>query len=118
VGDQPYGLIRSHAPNAHVVVLGYPHLFTSNGQTCGFNTLTSGNEQKLNGSADLLDGVVSTAAHAHGFTYVDPRAAFASHEVCSSSEWLNGESYPLTESYHPNIAGQSDFTSLVEPVLP
>ena len=113
-----YGLIRSHAPNAHVVVLGYPHLFTTSGQTCGFNTLTSGNEQKLNTTADLLDGVISTAAHGHSFTYVDPRNAFLPHEVCSNSEWLNGESNPLSESYHPNISGYKEFTSLIEGVLP
>ncbi len=39
--DTTYGDIRSHAPNAHVVVLGYPHLFTSDGKTCNFNALTS-----------------------------------------------------------------------------
>ncbi|HET9102471.1 MAG TPA: SGNH/GDSL hydrolase family protein [Solirubrobacteraceae bacterium] len=113
-----YGNIRSHAPNAHVVVLGYPHLFTSNGTTCNFNTLTSGNEKKLNSTADLLDSVISGRAAAHGFTYVDPRNAFLPHEVCSSSEWLNGQSNPLSESYHPNISGQAEFTSLVEGVLP
>jgi lysophospholipase L1-like esterase len=113
-----YGLIRSHAPNAHVVVLGYPHLFTTSGQTCNFNLLTSGHEQELNHTADLLDGVISAQAGAHHFTYVDPRNAFLSHEVCSSSEWLNGQSNPLSESYHPNISGQADFTTLVEGVLP
>ena len=57
-------------------------------------------------------------AAAHGFTFVDPRQAFLSHEVCSSSEWLNGQSNPLSESYHPNVSGQADFTTQVEAVLP
>ena len=113
-----YSNIRSRAPHAHVVVLGYPHLFTSTGTTCNFNALTSGNEKKLNSTADLLDSVISGRAAAHGFTYIDPRTAFAPHEVCSASEWLNGQSNPLSESYHPNIAGQADFTTLVEGVLP
>jgi lysophospholipase L1-like esterase len=113
-----YGDIRSHAPNAHVVVLGYPHLFTSDGQTCNFNALTSAHEKRLNGTADLLDSVISARAAAHGFTYVDPRNAFLPHEVCSSSEWLNGQSNPLSESYHPNISGYKDFTTLIEAVLP
>jgi hypothetical protein len=38
--------------------------------------------------------------------------------VCSSSEWLNGQSLPLSESHHPNISGQADFASLIEPALP
>jgi lysophospholipase L1-like esterase len=113
-----YGLIRSHAANAHVVVLGYPHLFTSDGQTCNFNLLTSSHEKRLNQTADLLDGVISSQSSAHHFSYVDPRNAFLPHEVCSSSEWLNGQSNPLSESYHPNISGQADFTTLVEGVLP
>jgi lysophospholipase L1-like esterase len=116
--DTTYGLIRSHAPTAHVVVLGYPHLFTSDGRTCNFNALTSYHEKELNQTADLLDSVISGRAAAHGFTYVDPRNAFLPHEVCSSSEWLNGQSNPLSESYHPNISGQQDFTSQIEGVLP
>jgi lysophospholipase L1-like esterase len=113
-----YSDIRSHAPNAHVVVLGYPHLFTSDGQTCNFNALTSAHEKRLNSTADLLDSVISARAAAHGFTYVDPRNAFLPHEVCSSSEWLNGQSNPLSESYHPNISGYKEFTTLIEAVLP
>jgi hypothetical protein len=46
------------------------------------------------------------------------RNAFLPHEVCSSVEWLNGQSLPLSESYHPNVKGQEDFTSLIEAVLP
>jgi lysophospholipase L1-like esterase len=116
--DTTYNDIRSHAANAHVVVLGYPHLFTTDGQTCNFNALTSAHEKRLNNTADLLDGVISARAAAHGFTYVDPRNAFLPHEVCSSSEWLNGQSNPLSESYHPNISGYKEFTTLIEAVLP
>lgn len=116
--DTTYSDIRSNATTAHVVVLGYPHLFTSEGKTCNFNLLTSSNEKKLNETADKLDGVISARAAAHGFTFVDPRNAFLPHEVCSSSEWLNGQSNPLSESYHPNVSGQADFTSQVEAVLP
>jgi lysophospholipase L1-like esterase len=112
-----YSDIRSDAPNAKVIVLGYPHLFTSTGATCNFDTLTSSHEEELNSTADELDGVIETAAKAHGFTFVDPRSAFESHEVCSSSEWLNGLSDPLSESFHPNVSGQAEFASLLEPVL-
>jgi lysophospholipase L1-like esterase len=116
--DTTYNDIRSRATHAHVVVLGYPHLFTSDGTTCNFNALTSAHEKRLNSTADLLDSVIQGRAQAHGLTYVDPRNAFLPHEVCSSSEWLNGQSWPLSESYHPNVSGQADFTSLIEAVLP
>jgi lysophospholipase L1-like esterase len=116
--DTTYNNIRSRATVAHVVVLGYPHLFTSEGKTCNANFLTSSHEKELNHTGDLLDGVISARAAAHGFTFVDPRNAFLPHEVCSSSEWLNGQSNPLSESYHPNISGYADFTTQIEGVLP
>jgi lysophospholipase L1-like esterase len=115
--DKTYADIRSRAPNAHVLVLGYPHLFTSTGATCNFDALTSAHEKELNQTADLLDSVISARATAHGFTYVDPRNAFLPHEVCSSSEWLNGLSWPITDSFHPNVSGQAEFASLIEPVM-
>jgi len=116
--DTTYNNIRSRATTAHVVVLGYPHLFTAEGKTCNVNFLTSSNEKKLNETGDKLDGVIKARAAAHGFTFVDSRAAFLPHEVCSSEEWLNGQSNPLEESYHPNVKGQKEFSSEVEAVLP
>jgi lysophospholipase L1-like esterase len=116
--DTTYNDVRAKATTAHVVVLGYPHLFTAEGTTCNVNFLTSSNEKKLNETGDKLDAAIKARAEAHKFTFVDPRKAFLPHEVCSSSEWLNGQSNPLEESYHPNVSGQGEFTSEVEAVLP
>jgi hypothetical protein len=69
-------------------------------------------------TGDKLDAKIKERAEAHGFTFVDPRKAFEPHEVCSSEEWLNGQSNPLEESYHPNVKGQAEFTTEVEAVLP
>jgi lysophospholipase L1-like esterase len=115
--ETTYKDVRAKATTAKIVVLGYPKLFTKEGATCNVNFLTSGNEKKMNESAVLLDGVIKARAEAAKFTFVNPTAPFESHEVCSSSEWLNGQSNPLSESYHPNVAGQADFTTLIEAVL-
>jgi lysophospholipase L1-like esterase len=109
-----YSDIRADAPNARVLVVGYPHLFTASGNTCGINLLTSSHEKSLNQTADLLDGVTASEASSHGFSFVDARNGFASHELCSSSPWLNNDTIPLQKSYHPNIAGESEYASLVE----
>lgn len=109
-----YKYIKTDAPNAKVIVLGYPKLFTKEGTTCNVNFLTSGNEKKMNESAVLLDKVIQGRAEAAKFTFVNPTSEFEPHEVCSSSEWLNGQSNPLSESYHPNVKGQEEFTSLIE----
>ncbi len=116
--ETTYNDIRSRATAAHVVVMGYPHLFTKEGKTCNVNFLTSSNEKKLNETGDKLDAAIKARAEAHGFTFVDPRAAFEPHEVCASEEWLNGQSNPLEESYHPNVKGYAEFTTEVEKVLP
>lgn len=112
-----FGDIRADAPNARVVVLGYPDLFTAAGATCGFNVLTSAHEKSLNQTGALLDGAIQNEAADHGFTYVDPRSAFSTHELCSSTPWLNNLTLPLIESFHPNIAGEAEFASLIETAL-
>jgi lysophospholipase L1-like esterase len=116
--DTTYNDIRARAATAHVVVLGYPHLFTKEGATCNANFLTSYHEKELNETGDKLDAVIKGRAEARGFTFVDPRNAFLPHEVCASEEWLNGQSNPLEESYHPNVKGHIEFTKEVEAVLP
>jgi lysophospholipase L1-like esterase len=115
--EATYKKIREKASTAKVVVLGYPKLFTKEGATCNANFLTSSNEKKLNETAEKLDGVIKARATAMAFTFINPTAPFEAHEVCSSSEWLNGQSNPLEESYHPNVNGQAEFTTLVEGVL-
>jgi lysophospholipase L1-like esterase len=115
--ETTYKDIRARATSAKVVVLGYPKLFTKEGATCNVNFLTSGNEKKMNESAELLDGVIKGRAETAKFTFVNPTQAFEPHEVCSSSEWLNGQSNPLSESYHPNVSGYADFTTLIEAIL-
>src|SRR5205807_1250908 len=95
--ETTYNDIRARATTAHVVVIGYPHLFTKEGATCNVNFLTSSNEKKLNETGDKLDAAVKARAEAHGFSFVDSRKAFEPHEVCASEEWLNGQSNPLEE---------------------
>ncbi|SDL40267.1 GDSL-like Lipase/Acylhydrolase family protein [Glycomyces sambucus] len=102
-----YDAIESAAPNAEVVVLGYPRLF--NGEQCNAITrISPGEQSQLNAAADLLATTVGTVAGSHGFDYVDVRDAFEGHAVCDDTEWVNGISYPIAESYHPNTAGQRD----------
>jgi lysophospholipase L1-like esterase len=112
--ETTYRDIRARATAAEVIVLGYPKLFTKEGATCNVNFLTSGNEKKMNESAEKLDAVIRGRAEAEGFKFVNPTSAFETHEVCASEEWLNGQSNPLEESYHPNVKGQEDFTKLVQ----
>jgi lysophospholipase L1-like esterase len=111
-----YSQIRTRAPNARVVVVGYPRLF--NESDCQQLARISPAEQRsLNDTANRLHNTISARAAAHGFGYVDPRGAFDPHRICSSSEWINGLSNPVGESYHPNRTGQANYANMVESAL-
>ena len=108
-----YASIRAKAPNAKVVIVGYPRVF--NGQDCNALTWFSPSEEtRLNATADLLNSRLATAAGSAGFTFANPTSAFVGHAVCASTEWINGLSSPITDSYHPNRAGHaSGYTPVV-----
>ncbi len=112
-----YSSIRSRAPNATVVVVGYPRLF--NGEDCNALTWFSpSDESLLNATADLLNSKLAAAAAARGFAFANPTSVFLGHAVCGDPEWLNGLSNPISESYHPNRVGHaSGYTPLVGPLL-
>ncbi|ADB32622.1 Triacylglycerol lipase [Kribbella flavida DSM 17836] len=111
-----YATVRSRATAAKIVVVGYPRLF--NGTDCNAGTFFSAAEMtRLNQTADLLNAKIGAAAGAAGFPFVNPTSAFIGHAVCGSPEWINGLSNPVSESYHPNTAGQAGYANLVGPQL-
>lgn len=104
--DNLYTRIRERAPNARVVVVGYPRLF--NGEECNaLARISPGEQAALNRTADLLATTTAGRAAAHGFGFVDVRSAFTGHAVCDDAEWINGLSDPVLESYHPKAVGHS-----------
>ena len=110
--DSVYAAVRRRSPAAIVAVTGYPRLF--NGEDCNAGTFFSPREEvRLNDTADLLDSVIRDRARARGFRFVDPRRAFTGHAICDETEWLNGLSDPVRESYHPNRTGQRAYARQV-----
>ncbi|GAA0939140.1 SGNH family lipase [Virgisporangium aurantiacum] len=103
--DATYAAIRSRAPSARVVVLGYPRLISPTG-SCGLFNLSAAKRTALNNGADILSGVIAGRAAAAGFTYLDARGPFATHGACGSSPWINRFNlFAIGDSYHPNTAG-------------
>jgi lysophospholipase L1-like esterase len=114
-----YNEIKTRSPNAIVIVLSYPRLFM--GVDCNAGTFFSASEMtRLNQTADLLRNVTQTRALAAGanFRFKDAIPPFTGHAVCSSTEWVNGLSNPIGESYHPNRTGHSSgYTPLVRDIM-
>ncbi|WP_197318519.1 SGNH/GDSL hydrolase family protein [Saccharomonospora sp. NB11] len=103
--DNVYSTLKSKAPNAQIVVLGYPHFYEIGG-SCSVG-LSDTKREAINSGADTLAEVTAARAAAHGLTFVDMRPAFKGHEICASGErWLHSLTWPVVESYHPTANGQ------------
>ncbi|MFH8499226.1 SGNH/GDSL hydrolase family protein [Streptomyces coeruleorubidus] len=103
--DSVYSAIRSKAPNAHVVVLGYPRFYKL-GTTC--LGLSEAKRKAINDASDHLNTAIAKRAANHGFTFGDVRGTFTGHEICSGDSWLHSVNWlNIGESYHPKAPGQS-----------
>jgi hypothetical protein len=103
--DGVYSAIRAKAPNARVVVLGYPRFYKLGTSCAG---LSETKRKAINDAADHLDTAIAKRAANHGFVFGDVRPTFTGHEICSGSSWLHSLNWlNVGESYHPTAAGQS-----------
>lgn len=122
------GALHQKAPNAKIVLMGYPKLLEKDG-SC---VIGIGTEEApwLNGMADTLaaemQGAVNDAntAYSAKAVFSDPRDEFAGKAICGDPEdvngivlsghskadnrdwdWLPGNVAPSMKSFHPKIAG-------------
>lgn len=98
--------IRSHAPNAKIVVLDYPVFYDLSAWLC--LGLSGADHQALDNGINDLDSVLQTAAAKNGDTFGDVRSQFSANELCSGSSWLNSVTLPIANSYHPTASGQKN----------
>ena len=99
--------IAARAPNARVVVLGYPRLYdVARSSSC--IGLSNTDRTDLNQAADELDGQIQAAAGRYDDVFADVRSQFAGHQICDSGSWLHSvDWFDLGVSYHPTASGQS-----------
>ncbi|MGW1073350.1 SGNH/GDSL hydrolase family protein [Streptomyces sp. NPDC002537] len=102
------GLIRAKAPQARVLVVGYPSLLPDDVRTCvGKLPVTAGDLSFLHSVVDELNDKVAHSARAGGATYVDTAGPTKGHDSCSAAPWIEGllpasPALPL----HPNATGE------------
>jgi lysophospholipase L1-like esterase len=101
-----YADIKAKAPNARLIVLGYPRLFET-ADDCGLFAMSLANRTRLNEGADVLEATVKAQAEAAGATYVTLNNKFEEHRVCASQPWINGTVIDVVNSYHPRAEGYS-----------
>jgi lysophospholipase L1-like esterase len=98
--------IRSAAPNAKIIVLGYPDFYDLSVPIC--LGLSSADHAALDNGINDLDGVIQVAAENNDDTFADVRPQFSGHELCDGAGWLNSITLPIDDSYHPTATGQKD----------
>lgn len=109
--DGVYTQVADLAPNAHVVVVGYPRLFSPEFGDYAFGPvlhMSTAEQQALNDAADLLNGVIAEAAADNGFQFVDVTRRFDGHGVNAPAPWILG---PGPGQFHPNINGYKAYTA-------
>ncbi len=131
-----YSAIHAQAPNARVVVVGYPRLFASK-PTLPCQALIVGTQVWMNSMADQLNqtimgAVTDVRAKYPGMTItaIDPSAGFTNHTVCDQTNWVNGitsstqtgsdgphSQTPGAGSFHPTAPGQAEYAALVNAIL-
>lgn len=116
-----YDEIQERAPDARVVIVGYPELFGQNPRDSLGNLLFAEDQAWMNEQAGELNDMLRSAAREAGVEFIDPTAAFRGHGIGSDDPWINdlnwgGPGLSLVDpgSFHPNAQGHDALADLVE----
>lgn len=108
-----YGSIAAAAPNARILITGYPYLFDPSisdpyGLVATINAATTA----LNATIYGVVGQVQLAgANIH---YVDVTGVFATHGIGSGDPWINSSG---PDGFHPNALGYAAYEGVLKDVL-
>ena len=109
--------IHQRAPQARVLMVGYPDGLPVNGSNCWpLVPLSSGDIKYFNGLEQDLNAKIASDAGSGGATFVDTWDSSIGHDACQApgTAWVNGIvptslAYPL----HPNQAGEQNMANQV-----
>jgi hypothetical protein len=99
--------ILAVAPDAEVLVVGYPDILPTEG-TCGAVGVPAEVLEPVTEVADLLNASLRRGARAAGAAYVDMAAVSEGHDVCAKGRaWVNGPRLRVgvAAPFHPKVNG-------------
>jgi lysophospholipase L1-like esterase len=113
--------IHQRAPQARVVVVGYPDLLPEYNNGCWpVEPIAYGDVSYMRATEKRLNAMLATAAAANGAQYVDTYTPTIGHDVCQSpgTKWIEGL-LPLSPAapFHPNAKGEAAMANAVEAAL-
>lgn len=108
--------VARQAPDARIVVIGYPILFEGKQGCPKVFPVAKGDVTFVQGAYDQLNESVAAAAQGAGADFVDVAAASQGHGVCSKDPWINGQQEDEetgAAEYHPEPPMQQGIARLV-----
>jgi len=104
---QDLRLVHDRAPDARVVLIGYPRLVAP-AHPCAKIPLAEGDLAGLAALEQDLRDALADAARNGDADFVDLYALSEGHEICSDAPWVNGSVTDETRAlaYHPFAVGQ------------
>ncbi|WP_436789046.1 SGNH/GDSL hydrolase family protein [Yinghuangia sp. YIM S10712] len=105
--------IRERAPQARILVLGYPPILPDTGSGCWpMIPIAFGDAPYLRSVHKALNTMIAQQAQANGATYVDIYTPSIGHDACKAAgtRWVEGLSSPF---FHPNATGHSAVADIV-----
>jgi hypothetical protein len=108
--------VRSAAPSAKIVLVGYPDLFPQHGGCWPVVPITSGDIAYLRGIEVRLNAGLAAAAAASAVTFVDAYTPSIGHDFCADGDVRYVEGLlpgSLTAPFHLNARGHAAVARLV-----
>ncbi|WP_298458993.1 GDSL-type esterase/lipase family protein [uncultured Cellulomonas sp.] len=120
--QQVYATVQAQAPDALVMVAGYPLLFPAGAPSAACSAIAPEAQGVINAATLQLNAAIAAAAQAVGAVYVDLVEPFAGHSSCETDpaqSWINTltPSDPVA-SFHPNVAGQQAIALALASAVP
>jgi lysophospholipase L1-like esterase len=109
--------IHAGAPNARVLLVGYPVILPNSGDGCWpLVPIAYGDVPYLRGVEKALNSMLATEAAANNATFVDTYTASIGHDVCRppGTRWVEGL-VPASPAapFHPNKLGEQEMARQV-----
>ncbi len=113
--------IRERAPDARIVLIGYPRLLPENGTCPREVPLTADAIPRFRYSQRKISEAMATAARGARVDFVDMYTESEGHDACSTDRWINGQNiepgkalafHPFA-SYHAAVAAKLE--TLLDP---
>lgn len=111
--------VRRRAPQAHVVVVGYPRVMPQDGRTCPGLDWDPNDVLWADRVFQHLDDAMQAAARDAGASFVEVRSVSDPLGVCAAAPWVKGAADTVgnAAAFHPLPAGMAGTLSVLRSAL-